>query len=312
MIVNGTKSNQAYSPLNTQKLKYFPFYLISLLPFRMLYALSDFSFFMLYAVFKYRRNVVEMNLRNSFPEKSPDEIKKISKRFYKHFCDITIESVKALSMVPAAISQRFRITNPELLEKYYKEQRSVILYTAHYGNWEWLAFLPLSTTYTASTFYQPLSNSYYDGLMKLIRGRFGVICIESSKGYKQLLQFKKENILTITYMVGDQRPGKKSTMYWTTFLNQQTAFLTGAEVIARKTNQVLLYPSYKKVKRGYYELTFVLLDDQPQEHPEFSVIEKYISAIEENICIIPEMWLWSHRRWKLKVPEQSAELNQQL
>ncbi len=253
-----------------------------------------------------------MNLRNSFPEKSEEEIKQISKRFYKHFCDITFESIKALSMDRKAIDKRFRITNPEMLAKYHKENRSIILYTAHYGNWEWLAFLPLSTTYTASTFYQPLSNSYYDGLMKLIRGRFGVICIESAKGYKRLLQSKNENILTINYMVGDQSPFKKSTMYWTTFLNQPTAFLTGSDVIARKTNQVLLYPSYRKTQRGCYELTFILLDDQPQEHPEFSVIEKYKAAIEESILVSPEMWLWSHRRWKLKVPEQTAELKQQL
>lgn len=280
------------------RIRFLPFYCLSVLPFPLLYALSDITFLLLYYVFRYRRKVVNTNLTHAFPNRNQKEIKKLEKQFYAHFCDLTYETFKALTISKKSIHNRFKITNAELLENFYRQNRSVILYTAHDGNWEWLAFLPLFISHKATTLYKPLSNTYYNDLIQIIRSRFGVQCIESDKGYKTLLKLDAENILTVNYIVGDQSPGGNSAIHWVFFLNQETAFLTGADRIAKKTNEPLVFPSFKKIKRGYYELTFVIIDAFPQQSSNLEIIEKFAHILEEKLQASPHMWLWSHKRWK--------------
>lgn len=281
------------------RLKYSPIYVLSLIPTPLLYALSDLVSTLLYKVMGYRIDTVRSNLNRSFPEKSEQEIRKIEKAFYQHFCDVFIESMKSMSLSKKQVNQRFKIKNPELIEQY--KDRSIILYTAHQGNWEWFSFLPLFlSNHQVTTFYQPLSNSYFDGLMKLIRSRFGVICVESNKGYKSILQFARKNIPTLNIIIGDQSPRNDSTKHWTNFLNQETAFLIGSDKIAKKSNQVVLFPAYRKVKRGHYELEFKLLEESPKEHKNYHLIDQYAASLEKAISDSPALWLWSHRRWKLR------------
>lgn len=268
------------------------------MPFPVLYLLSDCAFLVLYYLVRYRRNVVAENLKNAFPELNEIALKRIEKKFYKHFSDLTLETFKVLTISKKAIEKRFQLKNKELLERIYSENKSVILYTAHDGNWEWLAFLPLLISHSTTTLYKPLSNKYYNALIKKIRSRFGVLCIESDRGYKTLLRMQQEKKLSVNYIVGDQRPGPGAQQYITTFLNQETAFLIGAERIAKKTNQPLVFPSYKKLRRGYYEITFVMIEEFPQQNQEMEIIEKFTRILENKIQDNPEMWLWSHKRWK--------------
>ncbi|MCT4622177.1 MAG: lipid A biosynthesis acyltransferase, partial [Schleiferiaceae bacterium] len=157
-------------------LKFFPFYLISLIPLRVLYGLSSAMFFVLYHIIKYRRDVVSGNLNRSFPEKSEMEIKEIEKKFYKHFCDIAIESIKGLTMSKKLMSKRLKIKNLSLVEDLFKKNKSVIMYTAHIGNWEWLNVLPTMVPYKTQSFYQKISSNYYDQFMLDLRSRFGMNC----------------------------------------------------------------------------------------------------------------------------------------
>jgi KDO2-lipid IV(A) lauroyltransferase len=280
-------------------LKFLPFYLLSVIPFRGLYLISDLMYFLLYYVFGYRRKVVRMNLTNSFPGKCATEINAIEKEFYQHFCDIAFESIKVLTISKDAVARRYRIKNIELIEKLYQEEKSIILYTAHYGNWEWLGFLPLFMPYQAVSFYQKLSSGYYDHFMQMTRSRFGVRCIESKQGYKNMVKFQEEHLLTMTYMVGDQSPTKSASKHWVRFLNQDTAFLMGTDRIARKLNQVVLFPSYRKLKRGVYEVEFIPIELNPSRTNSQDIIDKYAHALENSINQSPALWLWSHRRWKL-------------
>ena len=227
------------------KLKYLPFYLFSYLPFWMLYALSNLGFFVLYRLVKYRREVVRNNLINAFPNHDLQTIIKTEKAFYRHFCDVSLESLKAISLPAKRLQKRFKFKNIELLHDLQKEGQNCILYTGHIGNWEWFSVLPLSVKQKVSTFYQTLSNGYYDQLMQNIRSRFGIMCIESQKGYKTILQLKAQNTLTINLMIGDQSPRKSAVKHWTTFFGQETAFLIGAEKIAKKSDQALVYPHIK-------------------------------------------------------------------
>lgn len=284
---------------NKSTIKFFPFYLLSITPIAFLYVLSDLLYIMLYHLLRYRRKVVNNNLTNAFPDKSEQEIRRIEKKFYRHFCDIWFESIKVLTISKAEIFKRFRVINPDLIEKYFKEKRSVILYMAHQGNWEWLAFLPLLLPHHVMALYQRQSNNYFDELMKRIRERFGVNCVESDKGYRAILNFKQQDIHTLTYILGDQSPKKEMTKHWVPFMNRETAFLIGADRIAKKSNQVVVFPAFKKTRRGYYELEFNVLEEAPAHNKHFEIVDRYARLLEETITESPELYLWSHNRWKL-------------
>lgn len=286
-------------------IQFFPLYQLSYLPLGFLYLFSDFACFILYRILKYRKAVVRTNLINSFPDKNIEEIKKIEKAFYQHFCDTFIESLKSLSISEKEAKARYKVINPELAQKYYDLNKSITLYSAHQGNWEWLGYLPLYVSHQMTSFYQPLSSGYFDRLMLQIRRRFGVICIESSKGYRTITKLKEDGILTMNIIIGDQSPMKNSSKHWLQFLNQHTAFLIGADRIAKKSEHIVLFPCYTKLKRGYYQVEFKLITDETISKSGNEVIDKYAALLEEAIQKSPEMWLWSHRRWKLKAEDNT-------
>lgn len=286
-------------------LKFFPFYLVSILPFSVLYFFSNTLYVTVYHIFKYRRKIVRLNLENSFPNKSHAKIIEIEKGFYKHFCDITFEAIKILTIRKKVIKKRFGIKNIELVEQVYLQKKDITLYTAHYGNWEWLSFLPLFMNHQGITLYQKLSNNYFDQLMRLIRSRFGAYCIESKNGYKTIIKIKQQNILSLNCLIGDQSPGKNASKHWVTFLNRETAFLIGADRIAKKLNHTILFPLFKKLKRGKYQIEFILIEKDEKQLNSHDIIDKYARILENSINSSPEMWLWSHNRWKLTKPALS-------
>ena len=279
-----------------KSLKFAPFYFLSLLPFWMIFGISNFAYFLLFVIFKYRKEVVYRNLKKSFPNESDKKINLKAKRFYKHFCEIFIESLKLLTISNSEIKKRYSFKNLDLLEDLYAQNKSIILYGAHIGNWEWMASLQLQTDYQMYSFYQKQSNNYFNDFMIHIRERFGNICIESKSGFKVLLRNAREKKRTITYVIGDQSPMSNSSMYWTTFLNQETAFLVGADRMAKKCNQELIYPNVIQTKKGFYEIDFKIIPTNSEVEP----VKIYAEFLEENIKSQPELWLWSHRRWKRK------------
>lgn len=285
------------------RLKYIHFYLFSLFPMFILYLLSDLGYFILFYLVRYRRKVVQKNLKNSFPDKRGTELKKLEKAFYRHFCDLTFEIGKVLTAPKSWGLKHLKVTNPELLQKYHQQNRSVILFMGHYGNWEMFSYLPFISPFVLTAFYRPLSNKYFNDIVKSIRERFGGISIESNRGYKELMKFKQKGILTSTMIIGDQSPGNESSKYWTTFLNQETAFLVGADRIAKKSNQVLLYPDFRKTRRGFYDVEFLLISDNSKDLDSEIILEKFARLLEKSIFRDPSLWLWSHNRWKLSKEE---------
>lgn len=283
-----------------KKIKFLPFYLFSLIPIRILYLFSDIAYLIIFYIIKYRRNIVLTNLKNSFPEKDDIKLRKIEKAFYKHFCDTIIETIKIFSISEKNIRKRFIVKNAELIEKYYAQNKSVILYSGHFGNWEELVFLPFFLPHKVLTFYQKLSSNYFEEITKISRERFGLKAIESAQGYKTLLKFSKSNTPTFTFMVGDQSPRQSSAKHWVKFLNQDTAFFMGTERIAKKINQVVVYSEMVKKSRGIYEIEFITLAENMDELKDFELIDKFAEKLESSIKNHPHLWLWSHRRWKLK------------
>lgn len=275
------------------------FFLISLLPLSLLYLISDIAYIVVFYLVSYRKKIVFDNISEAFPEKSIKDIHLISRQFYKHFCDNIFETIKLLTISQTSLLKRYQITNPELVNKLFDEKKNVIQYMAHYANWEWNAVLPLLIKYKVLTFYQTLRNSKIDELTKKVRERFGIVASESEKGFKTMLGFWKKGINTYTLMVGDQSPHVGRDKHWIKFLNHDTAFLTGTDRIARKFDHIIIFPFIKKVKRGYYQIELIVLQENSKDSLHGEIIENFARQLEKNIYHDPALWLWSHRRWKL-------------
>jgi KDO2-lipid IV(A) lauroyltransferase len=274
----------------------------SLLPYRVLYLISDGVYVLMYHVIGYRKKVVLNNIRNSFPEKTDQEHKKIASDFYRHFCDVIVESFKTFTISEQEAMQRMKFANPEILKAYAADNRSVILTGGHYNNWELFAVaIDLLMDHQAIAIYKQLKNKYLDEKMRSTRGKFGLKMI-STKIVKE--EFEKEkNNLTATIFATDQSPSSGKNAYWTTFLNQESAMIFGPERYAQEYNYPILYGRIIKIKRGYYEFSFDLISDNPKEEAYGEITKNLMRHLERDIKQAPQYWLWTHKRWKKTRPE---------
>jgi Kdo2-lipid IVA lauroyltransferase/acyltransferase len=272
--------------------------LIGLIPFRLLYVFSGFIRFLMHIVIGYRKKVIISNLEGSFPEKSEKEINKIVGSVYKNLADVTVEGIKAFSMSARQIKERHFIKNPEIIESYLLQERSIIALPAHFNNWEWGSLSPgLFTTYPVIGFYKPLNNQYVDRFLRQSRSKFGTSLVSI---YKTAIEFKRNTgIPSIYIMAADQSPTNVKKSIWLPFFGRDTAFLHGPEKYSRMYNFPVVYVDVQRVKRGYYTLELTLLADNPASLPEGEITRRYAEKLEVSIRKNPGSWLWSHRRWKL-------------
>jgi Kdo2-lipid IVA lauroyltransferase/acyltransferase len=275
-------------------------YLLSLLPFPILYLVSDGLYVILYYVIGYRKEVVLQNLRNSFPNKSEAEIKKIRKDFYHYLCDLTLETFKTLTISKTTMLKHCSI-NPETLKLFTKlaeENKSFILVMGHWGNWEWAGnSFSMLCKHQLYVIYHPLSNKYFDGLIYRMRTRFGTKLIAMKDTYREMSGKRDE--LNATAFIADQTPSPEGA-FWTKFLNQDTPIFKGTEKIAQRMNYPVVYGRVKKLKRGYYEISAEVLFENPAKTQPDEISKSHTKSLENDIIAQPEIWLWSHRRWKHK------------
>lgn len=283
---------------------------VSYLPFPLLYGLSDFLFFLFYYVLGYRKKIVLGNIQRSFPEKSHQEHLKICKLFYRHFCDLILESLKTFSISEKQVLKRVTCKNPEVINKYYEKKQSVIVAGGHYNNWEIFAVaVNALIKHKAIGIYKPLSNLYFDKKMRDTRSKYGLYMI-STKIVKQVFE-QEANNLTATIFAIDQSPSNPKSAHWMKFLNQDTAVLFGTEKYAKEYNYPVVYGRINKEKRGYYSFEFFDVTDHPTATAHGEITEKITQLLEKDIRNIPQYWLWSHRRWKHK-PETTKINNSTL
>ena len=285
----------------------YPFiWLLSRLPMRILYIKSDIFFFIVYYIIRYRKKVVLDNLKLSFPEKSNEELKLMSKKFFKHFMDLVVESVKAFSISEKQILKRYTYKNPELVNTLFKQGKSIALVGAHQANWEWSISLPLVLDQPITGAYTKLNNKYFEKAVRDSREKFGVIGVKTSETVKRM-QYNVANKIQAAYiLLSDQSPQPHKTFYWREFFNIKVPVHTGAEMLSKKFDLVVVNYVTKKVKRGYYETEFQLITDSPKEFENYQITDKYIDLTEKNILQQPELYLWSHKRYKHKdkVPKE--------
>ena len=271
-------------------------YLISLLPFWLLYGLSDFLFVIIYYVIGYRKDVVSANLKNSFPEKSADELKKIQFDFYRYFCDLILESLKTLTISRSSLQKRVSFHGTEIFKEYFEQQQSTIIAMGHWGNWElgWARFAlePYQQLYVI---YCPLHNEYFDKLVYKMRTRLGNGLYPMKDAVRGIIS--NRNKITTTAFIADQTPARERA-HWMPFLNQDTPVFTGTGKVAVKMNYPVVYLGIKRIRRGYYQMTAETLITEPSEVGEIGIIERVTRRLEQDIQEMPETWLWSHKRWK--------------
>lgn len=275
------------------------FYLISLLPFSVLYLLSDLLYLILFYGIKYRRKVVQENLANSFPERSLSELQAIEKKYYKYLADLIVESVKMYSMSREEMLRRFKYVNFEEVDKYFKDNRAVIAVTAHYGNWEWGSpSLSLVNPTPSLVVYKPQTNKHFENLINRMRSKFGSIMVPMKLTLRKVLEYKGKPSMLV--LVGDQTPPREESQFFAPFLNQPTAIFLGIEKIAKLANTPVVYFHIDRVKRGYYEATLKTLFENPKETTDHEITLAHTRELEQIIQKKPELWLWSHKRWKFK------------
>jgi len=273
-------------------------FIFSLIPFWLLYILSDGLRILFQYILKYRYKVISTNIRNSFPDKEEKEIKRLISGAYKNLCDVTLEGIKGFTITEDILEIRYKVRNPEVLLPFYEAGREVILTAGHYGNWEWGLTLGCWFEHLAIGVYQPMSNPLINEYIERSRTRTNMVLLRKRETFKYLETTPPKPRCII--LIADQSPTNQKSMVWMDFLNQDTAFAAGPEQLAVKYNMPVVFAEVERMKRGYYELTIHVLTDEPTKLKEEELTKRFAEKIESIIVKKPENWLWSHRRWKRK------------
>lgn len=256
----------------------------------------------------YRKSVVVKNLKNSIPEKTDKEIHEISKKFYRHLCDLIVETIKMKAMTEDDYRKRMVFTNADLVNNYFESGRSIVVLTMHFNNWEWSSWSQAVLKHKILAVYKPLHNPKIDKYMNETRSKMGLSLIPNSLILRTVISANKKKEPVITWLAADQTPPVHHS-FWIKFLNQEAMFYPGPAVISKRFDQPLFFQRIKKIDRGRYETEFELLVENPKEMNESEIMKIYINKMEEVIREKPEFYLWSHKRWKHKRPENVPLLN---
>lgn len=276
-------------------------FLIALLPLRVMYLFGNVIYFFLRYLAGYRVAIARINLANSFPGKRAEEINKILNSFYRNLADISVEALKGFAISRRQVVKRYKILNPELLDKYFRSGQSLIGVAGHYANWEWGALVAgIFLKHKPIAFYKPLDNPFIDRLMKWTRDKKGTTMVSIADTAITFENTKSETCLYL--LVADQSPVDLKKAFWVNFLNQDTPCLHGPEKYANLYNYPVIFIDIQRCKRGFYSVELSELCINPMELSHGEVTRRYMLKLEEVITKNPANWLWTHRRWKRKRP----------
>lgn len=275
-------------------------WLISLLPFRVLYLISDFFYFIVFHILGYRKKVVLDNLKLVFPDKSSEELLKIRKKSFHHFIDIFIEMIKSFTISKKEIDKRYVYKNIEVINNLYSDGKSIILTGAHYANWEWILSITSFIKHKGYAAYTKVNNPYFNNAILKSRGRFGVTLEQTSKIISQIQYNNNNNIQSIYGLLSDQSPQLRKTFYWREFFGIKVPIHTGTEMLAKKYDLNIVFMNVKKIKRGYYETTFSLITDDAKKYADYELTDIFLDKVEKQVRNQPEYYFWTHKRFKHK------------
>ena len=272
--------------------------LVSILPFRILYLVSDFFYLVIYYILGYRKKTVMDNLKIAFPEKSDTELKKIMKEFYHHFLDVFMEMIKTFTISNEEILKRFKLTNQEELDAFMARNDNVLLMSSHYANFEWLFSLNLRVDHKGFAAYKKVKNKYMNNFIVRSRSRFNSTLIPTKELIATLGENDSKEIKCVYGMLCDQSPKLLKTYHWSNFFGAQVPVISGTEMLAKKYNYAVMYIETTKVKRGFYETKMGILSENPREVPDFEITDLFMKKLEAQIKKNPAYYFWTHKRFK--------------
>jgi len=264
----------------------------------MLYAFSDAVYVLIYHIIGYRKKTVAYNLNLVFPDKSEKEIKRITKAFYHHLCDMILESIKSMTISEAEMKKRFTFSNVELINDLEKQNKSIALMCAHYGSWEWIFILQSYVEAKGYAVYKRLANKHFDKLVRGIRAKYNSYLITTKETVPTLIKAKRAGELTINGFVSDQSPKVGKAFHWNEFMGIKVPMYTGAEILAKRLDMAVVFFSVKRIKRGYYETTFTTITEAPKTFDDYEITDLFFKMVEQQIKEAPQYYLWTHKRWK--------------
>jgi KDO2-lipid IV(A) lauroyltransferase len=274
------------------------FWLLHLLPERILAGVSGFFYGVIYYIARYRRKVVYGNLSRAFPELGPGERTKIAKKYYRHLSDLFLESAISHFDSDRQFLRRISFRNLEVLDAAFSKGKQVIGVTAHYGNWEFLTTLGALTGFRVMGAYKPIKNKYIDRMVKRSRERFNSLPVPMGQIARAMMEHQRDGVPAVSIFVADQSPIFSQIQYWTKFLGQDTPLYLGAEKLARKLDATVVFLKVRKTRRFRYEVEIEMITEEPGKMEPFGITEAHVRILESLIKERPEFWLWSHRRWK--------------
>ncbi len=273
-------------------------FLISILPFRLLYIFSDFVYVLIYYIIGYRKKVVRANIAMALPHLSEKERLIIEKKSYKHLCDMFLEMIKTMTISIKEIERRFVIKNLDEFLEIEKKNKSVALMCAHYASYEWVVSMNGRVSFQGFAIYKKINNPYFDKLVKKIRSRFKAYLITTKETRGVIEQNERKGNHAIYGFASDQSPQVKPQTYWSKFMGIEVPVYVGAEVLSKKYNMNVVFLKVKKVKRGFYEADIELISDDVNTVPDYQITETFLRKVEKQIHEAPEFYLWTHKRWK--------------
>lgn len=272
--------------------------LISFLPFRLLYVLSDIVFVLVYYVFGYRRKVVKANLLIAFPDYTDARRKEIEIKFYKHMCDMFLEMMKTMSISKQEMEKRFVFKNLDVYLDLEKKGKSIAMMMAHYASYEWAILMNTKINFEAFAIYKRLSNPYFDNLVRKIRSNFKTRLIHTRESVAIIERNEIQKNQGLYGFISDQSPRTKGRRYLGLFMGIEVPVFTGAEMLAKRFDMNVIYLKVTKVKRGFYEAEIEILAEDVKNVPDYQITDLFLKKVENQINEAPEYYLWTHKRWK--------------
>jgi len=282
---------------------------LSIVPFPVAYIIAKVLYFMIYKIARYRRKIVRENIAGCFPDYDQSTILAIEKAHYHYFCDILVESLLLFSISKKSILKHFKIVNSEILDPYFEQERDVILVLGHYNNWEMAAVAcDMQLKHKLTVVYSALKNPFFNKKIKTTRSKYGTWLID--KNELSSIMNSNDRVPVLLSLVSDQSPTYSKRVYWTKFLNRDTAIFLGPEYNAVKYNATVAFAEIAMIKKGYYEMSFSIITDQPRKEKPGFITEEHTRRLENEILEKPEYWLWTHKRWKREKPSDWTEEGQ--
>lgn len=273
-------------------------WLISKLPFRLLYIFSDSIYFLVYRIIGYRKKTVRQNIALALPHLSEKERIQIEKKFYSHMCDMFLEMIKTMNISQKEIDERFKFSNLETYQELEKKGKSIALMCAHYASYEWVLSMNKHISFKGYGIYKQIANKYFDKLVRTIRSKFKAYLITTKQTKATIEKNTKAGVLGVYGFASDQTPRWSKRLYWHRFIGIETPIHTGAETLAKQYDMNVIFLRTKKIKRGYYEASFEVMTEDVQSIPNYKLSEDFMARVEQQIYEQPEFYLWTHKRWK--------------